>query len=241
MQSYRRIASSLLAAGMVVGLSIAASAKGNNGPCGYNVTSILNDYDTQTKPFQLQSDGLGSYVTETLKTDQVSSVIQQSCSWALNTTDSTSRGLNLTLADPASNNQPAPPFAGPQLIHGVINNVCQLNPANNSLSFGSMTSVGQTLSCPTAVSFSFSGKSYVLELDPQKWAGTSYMQVTCQGLDPTSHLCSMWTAVPDPTTSGTNGAGQVAAIGELYEPASKGKSQVALGLYYVSFSIAVHK
>src|SRR5690348_18505385 len=85
-------------------MSLPCMAKSSSG-CGYNVTSILYDFDSQVsaQPFQYQSDGLGPYTTfRASGNNSVSSIVQSSCSWALDTTGSTTRGIVVTLAYPYS-------------------------------------------------------------------------------------------------------------------------------------------
>jgi hypothetical protein len=231
---------------MLLVCSIANSAKAappaKAPKCGGNVTSILfdsgyNEFNIST-PFQLQSDGLGAYTTFSSKTDSVSSEIASDCEWTLDTNKSMSRGMNLTLL-PYSNNQPAPPFVGTQLFHGWIFDSCPNNPDNNDLSFGSMTYVGQTLSCGGEFQFTVNGTSYVLGLNHLNFPVSSYMQVTCTGAS--SGVCNAWTVVPDPATGViNNGNGQFSAIAVLRYQNDTNPAD-AMGYYYLSFSMALHK
>ena len=80
-----------LSAVLCLVISLPCMAKTSSG-CGYNVTSILYDSDSQVpaQPFQYQSDGGGPYTTfRASNNNSVSSIIQSSCSWALDTTGST--------------------------------------------------------------------------------------------------------------------------------------------------------
>jgi hypothetical protein len=206
--------------------------------CSYNVTSILYDTDSNSVPYQYQSDGLGPYTTFSKGNNSVSSIIQKSCSWDLDTTSSSTRGIVVTLAYPDSSGPP-PPFVGPQDIHGVFHTECFDNSANNNVNFGTMTFVGQTLACPMHFVFAYNGVTYNLALAPPTWPGTSYMQVTCTGAS--GGNCNQWTVQPDPNTSFVNPAtNQLSGIAELFLPSSSGTG-TPVGEFYVSFSLLIHK
>ena len=232
-----------LSAIVYLGMSVPCMAKNPSTGCSFNVTSILSDSDNQLtpQPFQYQSDSLGPYTTFRSGKNLVYSDIQTSCSWELDTTGSTSRGIVVTLAYPYSGIPTAPPFTGPTEIHGVFHTQCFDNPANNNLNFGTMTYVGQTLACPMHLVFTYNGVSYNLGLAPPTWPGTSYMQVTCTGA--TGGQCNQWTVQPDPTTSVVNPqTSQLSGIAELFLPSSVGSGTgTALGEYLVSFSFVIHK
>jgi hypothetical protein len=208
--------------------------------CSYNVTSVLYDTDSNSVPYQYQSDGLGPYTTYNKGNNSVSSIIQKSCSWDLDTTNSSTRGIVVTLAYPDSSGPP-PPFVGPQEIHGVFHTECLDNSANNNVNFGTMTFVGQILACPMHFVFAYSGVTYNLALAPPTWPGTSYMQVTCTGAN--AGQCNQWTVQPDPNTSFVNPAtNQLSGIAELFLPSSSGSGTgTPLGEFYVSFSFLIHK
>jgi len=232
-----------LSAILCLALSVPCVAKGSSG-CGYNVTSVLYDSDSQAIPqaFQYQSDGLGPYTTfRAAGNNAVDSDIQSSCSWALDTTGSTTRGIVVTLAYPYSGTSAAPPFTGPTEVHGVFHTQCFNNPANNNVNFGTMTSVGQTIACPMHLVFTYGGVLYNLGLAPPTWAGTSDMQVTCTGA--TNGQCNQWTVQPDPTTSVVNPqTNQLSGIAELFLPSCNGcGTGTGLGEYLVSFSFLIHK
>lgn len=228
---------------LCLGMAVPCMAKNPSTGCGYNVTSILNDLDGQVppQPFQYQSDSHGPYTTFRSNRDVVDSDIQSSCSWELDTTGSTSRGIVVTLTYPYSATSTPPPFTGPTEIHGVFHTECFDNPANNNLNFGTMTYVGQTLTCPMHLVFNYNGISYNLGLAPPTWPGTSYMLVTCTGA--TAGQCNQWAVQPDPTTSVVNPqTNQLSAIAELFMPSSAGSGTgTALGEYLVSFSFVIHK
>ncbi|HKU26745.1 MAG TPA: hypothetical protein VJQ54_14830 [Candidatus Sulfotelmatobacter sp.] len=210
------------------------------GPsCNYNVTSVLYDTDSNSVPYQYQSDGLGPYTTFNKGNNSVSSIIQRSCSWDLDTTGSTTRGIVLTLAYPDSSG--SPPFVGTQEIHGVFHTECFNNSANNNVNFGTMTSVGQILACPMHFVFAYNGVTYNLALAPPTWPGTSYMQVTCTGAS--GGQCNQWTVQPDPNTSFINpSTNQLSGIAELFLPSSSGSGTgTPIGEFYVSFSFLIHK
>ena len=231
-----------LSAILCLGMAVPCMAKNPSTACGSNVTSILYDTDTQVppQPFQYQSDGLGSYTTSRSGKNVVNSDIQSSCSWELDTTASTSRGIVVTLAYAYDGH--TPPFTGPQEIHGVFHTQCFDNPANNNLNFGTMTFNGQTLACPMHLVFTYNGVLYNLGLAPPTWPGTSFMQVTCTGVT-TGSQCNQWTVQPDPTTSVLNPqTNQLSGIAELFLPSCNGcGTGTTLGQYLVSFSFLIHK
>jgi hypothetical protein len=229
-----------LSAILCLGMTVPCMAKNPSTGCGYNVTSVLNDSDSSGKAFQYQSDGLGAYTTLRSGRDSVDSDIQSSCSWALDTTGSTSRGIVVTLAYPFTSGSTAP-FTGPQEIHGVFHTQCFDNPANNNLNFGTMTFTGQTLACPMHLVFTYNGVLYNLALAPPTWPGTSFMQVTCTGA--TGGQCNAWTVQPDPTTSVVNPTtNQLSGIAELFLPSCNGcGTGTPLGEYLVAFSFLIHK
>jgi len=228
-----------LSAILCLGMALPCMAKNPSTGCGYNVTSVLYDSDSNG-PFQYQSDGLGPYTTFKSGRNSVTSDIQVSCSWALDTTASTTRGIVVTLDYPYSSGPPAP-FTTPTEIHGVFHTECFNNPTNNGMNFGTMTAVGQTLACPMHLVFTYNGLLYNLALAPPTWAGTSYMQVTCTGA--TGGQCNQWTVQPDPGTSEVNPAtNQLSGIAELFLPSCSGcGTGTALGEYLVSFSFLIHK
>ncbi len=231
-----------LSALLCLGLAVPCMAKNSSTGCGYNVTSILNDTDAtnNNEPFQYQSDGLGPYTTFRSGTNVVNSDIQSSCSWALDTTASATRGIEVTLAYPYSSGSTAP-FTGPTEVHGVFHTQCFNNPANNNINIGNMTSVGQTLACPMNLLFTYNGVSYSLTLAPANWPGTTYMQVTCTGAS--GGQCNQWTVQPDPATSVVNPAtNQLSGIAELFIPSCVGCSTgTPQGEFLVSFSFLIHK
>ena len=225
------------------GMAVPCMAKNPGTGCGSNVTSIVYDSDSQvpSQPLQYQSDGLGTYTAlRSAGNNVVSSDIQSSCSWALDTTGSTSRGIVVTLAYPFSSGSTAP-FIGPQEIHGVFHTECFNNSANNNVNIGTMTFVGQTLACPMHLVFAYNGVTHNLALAPPTWARTSYMQVTCTGAS--GGNCNQWTVQPDPNTSVVNPAtNQLSGIAELFLPSSVGSGTgTPLGEFFVSYSFLIHK
>lgn len=208
--------------------------------CSANVTTILYDSDNNNMPFQAQSDGKGPYTTYSLHKDSDASILQPDCSWTLDTTNSLSRGVAVTLAYPYSSGPPAP-FTGPQTVKGVINSHCFKNSGNNGVDFGTMNSVGQQLICPINIAFYFNKVWYNIGINPYNWPGTTQTQVTCGGV--VGGACNQWTVVPDPATAVLNSStNQMSAIGELTLPSCVGCSDgTPLGLYYVSFNFLIHK
>lgn len=224
-----------------LGMAVPCMAKNPSNGCVVNVTSILYNSDSNNQPFQYQSDGLGSYTTTRSGNDVVNSDIQTSCSWELDTTGSKSRGIVVTLAYPSLGVSTAPPFTGPTDVHAVFHTQCFDNPANNNVNFGTMTFVGQTITCPMHLVFTYNGVSYNLGLAPPTWPGTSYMLVTCTGAS--GGQCNQWTVQPDPATSVVNPqTNQLSGIAELFLPSCVGcGTGTGLGEYLISFSFLIHK
>ena len=145
----------LASPGNAQGKTGSGSSTGCSGASGknFNVISIIADTDSSSLPFQIQSDGNGSYVTYTnSKTDSVSSVIQAvSCDWVLDLISSQSRTMKVSLAFPASSGATLPPgwpTDGSALnVPARIISKCELNSLNPGLSYGTMTYAGQTLQC----------------------------------------------------------------------------------------------
>lgn len=232
-----------LSAILCLSMAVPCMAKNPSTDCGYNVTSILYDSDSQvpSQPFQYQSDGLGPYTTfRSAGNNLVNSDIQSSCSWELDTTGSTSRGIVVTLTFPYTSGSSAP-FTTPTEIHGVFHTQCFDNPANNNLNFGTMTFIGQTLACPMHLLFTYNGVTYNLALAPPTWSGTSYMQVTCTGAS--GGRCNQWTVQPDPSTSVVNPqTNQLSGVAELFLPSCVGcGTGTGLGQYLVSYGFLIHK
>lgn len=208
----------------------------SSASCNFDVTSILNN----NTAFQFQSDGLGAYTALSGgKNDSVKSMIDKNCAWSLDTTNSKSRGIAVTLAYPVSSGYTAP-FTGPQVLKGRINTHCPTNTANDGIDVGSMTAVGQTLTCPINVAFYYNNVWYNIGLNPFNWTGTTMAQVTCAGAS--GGHCNSWTLGPDPSSSLVNPAtGQVSSIGELTLPPCVGcDGGTALGAYYFAYSFIIH-
>ena len=219
----------------------AVTQNGSSGAtCSFNVTSVLFDSDSSSTPYQYRSDGRGPYATYNKGNNSITSIIQKSCSWDLDTTSSTTRGVVVTFAYPDSSGS-QPPFVGPQEVHGVFHTECSANSANNNLNFGTLTSLGQTLACPMHFVFTYNGVTYNLALAPPTWPGTSYMQVTCTGASGGS--CNQWTVQPDPNTSFINPAtNQLSGVAELFLPSSSGSGTgTPLGEFWVAFGFLIHK
>ncbi len=213
---------------------------GSGSGCGYNVNSTLFNTDSNNLPYQIMSDGLGTYSTFNVKHNSVSSTIISSCDWELDTTGSTTRGISLTFIPVDSSNKSAP-FSGPETVRARIVTHCTTNPNNNNLSLGTMTYVGQTLICPFNVGFYAGSNWYNIGLNPNNWPGTTQAQVTCQGVS--GGTCDAWTIVPDPTNLFTDpSTGQSSGIGELIVPPCVGCSGgTGLGLYYFDDSFSINK
>jgi hypothetical protein len=208
----------------------------SSATCDFDVTSVLNN-----GAFQFQSDGLGAYTALSGgKNGSVTSMIDKNCAWSLDTTGSKSRGIAVTLAYPVSSGY-TPPFTGPQVLKGRINTHCPANTANDGIDVGSMTTVGQALTCPINVAFYSNNVWYNIGLNPFNWTGTTMAQVTCAGAS--GGHCNSWTIAPDPSSSVVDPTtNQVSSIGELTLPPCVGCSGgTALGAYYFAYNFLIHK
>src|SRR5262249_30029069 len=129
-----------------------------------------------------------------------------------------------------------PPFLGPTNVAARIISKCEKNADNNGLSYGTMTYAGQNLQCGFSAAFSYGGNSYAVRMNPNDWAGTTWVQVKCIGASGSPSQCNGWTVAPNPGVF-TNSLGQFSAIGELTQVTTKGQYvETPLGLYYVAFS-----
>ena len=212
-----------------------AFAKGGSAPTGCNTDGVSS---TLNAPYQIQSDGLNSYITFSSHKDSVTSGILSDCSWQLDTTDSASRRIAVTLEYPYNDGPSAPFGSGTQFVRGVINSHCSKNVGNGDLDFGNMTSVGQVAICPINIGFYVGATWYNIAINPYNWPNTTQAQVTCGNAN--GGVCNEWTVVPDPRTDVISPTGQASAIGELVLPSCVGcTTGTPLGLYEVSFSFLI--
>jgi hypothetical protein len=226
--------------------SVTSGNGAKSNPCSsdVNVTTLIADTDSGSNPFQLQSDGMGAYSTYTQsKSDSLISEMQGgSCDWLFDTTNSASRAVTLTLLYPAST-PAASPFTNPTPIRSRFISLCNSHGfSNNGVTYGSMTFTGQTLECGLrAADITYNGKSYALVFNPNTYAGTTALQVTCTGA--VSSQCNSWTTTPIPNSAPNPITGQPTAIAELVQVSTaKGKTiETPLGLYYVAFSVTIHE
>ena len=233
----------VLAAGLVLAVSIPASAKSPGKPSGGGCTSgtavpvasAIYNTDGNSQPYQFQSDGNGSYTSySNSRTDSAVSEIQQnSCDWLLDLSQSSSRTVALTFS--GAN----PPFTGTQNVSARIISKCALNPLNNGISYGSMTSPGQTLECGFSAAFTLNGNQYAVRWEPDNFAGTTWVQVKCTGA--ASSVCNQWTVMPDPNGVTNPSTGQTSSVGELIQISTvKGKTvSTSIGQFYVAFSALI--
>ncbi len=239
-----------LASMAVLGAALPVSAKGASGsstgcsgPGGmsFNVTSIIANTDSNSLPFQLQSDGQGAYTTyKNSRTDSATSDVQaNTCDWVLALSNSKMRTVKLSLAYPASNGAALPagwPTDGSLVsIPALVMTNCARNSLNNGIGFGDMTYAGQTLQCGFHITFYSQGIQYSLRMNASTYAGATWAQVTCTGA--ASNLCNAWTVTPIPNLVTNPSTGQNSGIGELVQPSGG----TPLGLYYASFSATVTK
>jgi hypothetical protein len=227
------------------GTGLFSVTKGTVTACGTNVTSIVSDTDSNGLALQLQSDGLGPYVTETIKPNKnfVNSAIQGSCNYLLNMSSSQTRTVKLSLKYVGSTGATLPPGwptdGSPVNVAARIESSCNLNANNGGISYGTMTYAGQTLQCPLSVSFYVNGTPYGTRMNPMDYAGTTWAQVACAGA--ASNLCNSWAVTPNPTITNPS-SGQVAGIGELIQTTSLGyETGTPMGLFYISFTITLHE
>lgn len=229
---------------LVLGGTLTATAKGNNAPCGYNVTANILPGPVNN-PFQLLSDGKGTYDTETIsRRDSVNSVIQlNSCDWLLDLSNSTSRTVQLTLTYPDStiSTNPPPPFTGTETVTAArIISICGKNTLNGGVTYGTMTFSGQTLDCALDVRFNYGGQTYSLSMDPAQYGFTTWVQAVCIGATGSGSTakCDSWTVSPVSPGPTNNITGQNTSIGELFLFGKNGR-ETPIGLYEVAFSTTI--
>jgi hypothetical protein len=232
--------------------STGCSGKGGQS---FNVTSIISG--TTSDPFQLLSDGLGTYSTyKNSHTDSVSSEIQSaSCDWVLDLGNSTTRSVRLSLLYPVSSGEPLPSGWQPDAdsfvsIPARIITACEANSANTNgstygLSVGNMNLGDAPLQCGVWIKFFSGGTVYGLSFNPAVHTGATWAQVACQGgATGSGSQCNSWTVTPGLDLNGNAVQGpptdQNTAIGELVQPSCNGCSGgTPLGLYYVDFSATI--
>jgi hypothetical protein len=213
------------------------SCSGKTGQ-SFNVTSNILGSANDAFPFQLLSDGAGTYTTYSVKRDSATSEIQaNTCDWLLDLSTSKSRTMRLSLAYKASDGAQLPsgwPTDGSLVsIPGLLRTNCGSgNPA-----FGLMTTAGQTIQCAMHVRFESGGTQYMFKMNPAVYDGTTWPQITCTGA--ASNQCNAWTITPPANVSNPS-TGQNTGIGVLVIPPCDGcDGGTPIGLYYWDFSIVV--
>jgi hypothetical protein len=231
---------SVLAVGIVLGLSIPGNAQQPSKPSSgcnattYNVHSMIADKDSTGNPFQIQSDGAGAYPNSSSDTT-VSYVGGFTCQWYLDTTNS-SRTIGLTFAYPASNGA-NPPFQQSQ-VHAKVFSRCP-NSSGSDIDWTTMA-LNVANECGSTITFGYNGNSYNLSMNPNNAAGSTWIQVTCTGVNSSKNQCNMWSVTPPPISNGgvtDPYTGQLSAIGELIQSLRHGSQ--SLGFYYLAFSYTI--
>jgi len=244
---------------LCLGLAVPGMAKlpggggGGGTSCGYNVTTVVDDIDTNTGftglPLEIQSDSNQNGGSETYTTgNNVYSQILRGCDWTLNLRNQDSRKVNLTFYYAKSTENGGAPFVGQTgtPVAAGIDSSCQNNPAN-SVNFGTMTGGQLPIQCPMIVVFSYEGYTYQMTMDPNgaNSSGSTYVQVACNSA--ANLPCTGWTVnpVPGDVNPDTTPAGEPAAIGALFRETTSSKggkvTLTPLGLYYVAFSFTISK
>jgi hypothetical protein len=234
------------------GTSTGCSGKGGQS---FGVTSIISG--TTSDPFQLLSDGKGTWYTtyKNSRTDSVTSEIQgTSCDWVLDLSNSASRTVQLSLINPYSTPDPVPsgwPNDGSFVpISARIITACEANIANTNgsvygLSVGNMKYGDNPLQCGLWIKFYSNGFVYGLSFNAAKYAEATWAKVACQnGVAGPGSQCNSWTVTPglyaDGLPATLPGTNQNTAVGELIQPSCDGcSSGEVLGLYYVDFSAMI--
>jgi hypothetical protein len=235
------------------GGSTSTSCSGKGGQ-SFNVTS--NILGTTSDPFQLLSDGKGTYSTyKNSRTDSGTSEIQGvSCEWVLDLSNSTSRSVQLSMLDPVSSGEPLPsgwPTDGSfvsipaRIITGCEANSANTNGSTYGLSVGNMNFGDAPLQCGLWIKFYSNGTVYGISMNAFNYDGATWAQVTCEGgVSANGSPCKSWAVTPgldkygNTPTNPSNGL--TTAIGELMQPSCDGcSSGTPLGLYYVNFSAII--
>jgi len=196
------------------------------------VTTTIADFQNAS-PLRVGSDGLGAYVT----TRQVTSEIQgPTGDWIMVTYSGprftpSNRTVFFDLTEPASPNNPAPPFLTSVVQSQLIATCHKVNIAFLQIP------VGTTVQCPGAFRFQApNGLWYRLGFQPDNFPEVQRMNVTCNAAD--SGGCKLWTITPSGTTLTTDPNPK--NLNKLLQIDPGSDAVLAdLGDYYISFSITV--
>lgn len=238
MRRNRRIMMSVLAAGIVLELSVPSNAQEPSRPSSgcnattYNVHSIIADKDSSNNPFQIQSDGAGQYPNSSsdTTTDYIGGF---TCQWYLDTTSST-RTIGLAF-EYCSSGTCSPPFPQAQ-VHATVFARCP-DSNGNDIDWTKMA-LNVANECGSTIDFGYNGNSYFLKMNPSTFPGSTWAQVACTGVNSSNNQCDMWSVKPPPISNGgvtDPYTGQLSAIGELVQTLKGGKTK-SLGFYYIAFS-----
>jgi hypothetical protein len=192
------------------------------------VTSTLETIGAITSGtnYRIEGDGLGAYFNGV---SSVSSILQGSSGdWVLDTTGTETRTVLIDL-------RARVPNSGAQQIFAYENLPARIIVKCHEAITGGFPAMklGQTLSCPTGIAFTYAGTQYglILSSGPNSdvdYAETNNPQVTCTAVNSTSNQCIGWTIAPIP--AGEN-------IARLRKPVRGGYAN--LGDFYLTFQFNV--
>jgi hypothetical protein len=213
-------------------LDIGRNAQAGRTPPDAPVTSTLETTGAITSGtnYRIQGDGLGSYFNGV---SSVSSILQGSSGdWVLDTTGSTTRTVLIDL-------RATVPNSGAQQIFAYENLPARIIVKCHEAIAGSFPAMklGQTLSCPTGIGFTYAGTQYglIMSSGPNSdvdYAETNNPQVTCTAVSSTTNQCVAWTIAPIQQAGGT-----VENIARLRKPLRGGYAN--LGNFYLTFQFNV--
>jgi hypothetical protein len=219
---------------VLVSVALSTSAQGKKSPKDTPVSSILHDSGdvTLSTNNRLQSDGFGIYVHGV---GGVQTQIQGIGDWYLDT-NGTSRKVLVDLRDAVPDSGANPPFNW-QMVTARLISKCT-DTGNGT--FRTMVGLDSELNCPLAVTWDLSGVTYRLTMNPNNFAETNYVRVTCTGVvdpaNPTTSACNRWRITPI-----TQADSQVRSIGRLNRIQTvKGKTTTTnLGNFYVTLDFEI--
>jgi hypothetical protein len=212
----------------------------NGGITTIPITSTFADLDATGLPYDVQSDGHGSYsngaagVTTFLTSNGYNHIAYGD--WQFDTYSSTTRKVNLSFdtndaaqpGDPAYTAPANPPFWGTQSVLAHIEDKCTF--INNDML---TMKAGSRFTCPLIIRFPATSRTdYRLYIARSftGYAETSDVQVSCNSAD--SGGCNDWFIDPIPVVNPDGSTNPGKAIGRLV---LSGKTLTNDGDFYVAF------
>jgi hypothetical protein len=199
---------------------------------GYNVTTIINDYDSTGAPFLMKSDDYNGSGEATYSPANVPSYIFSDGRYFLRLYGQSVRTVFLTPNDAINTSQPTAPPPGYYWQNLEVAVACY-DQNLNLVPFGNIvTSSGN---CTMIVDFGYNGAEYKIAMGPKLPApgpNTGLVTVTCNSAS--NGQCVNWTITPNMKASSSNPP----TVANLYRYTTSGKTTLVLvGQYYHTFRI----